>query len=325
MEGFVGVRGVIAPRRLRELSRRSDARGLIQTASHLGAIAASAAALAYTWGTWWGVPFFVLLGMLINQLYAGEHECYHGTAFRSRWLNDWFGRLFGFLVVYPSDYDKWNHFAHHANTQDWEKDPELYKRKPFTSPWGYLWMFTGIPYFYGHFAAILRQATGDVPDYFLNERQRRLVVLAARWHVVGYVAILAASLAFQSWWAVMFWFGPMVATKWIYWFQGLAEHTGLSHEPNTLLNTRTFRTNAFMRWVHWNMTYHTIHHTFPAVPFFNLPRLHAEVTATYPHPLPEVGYLRCQREILGALLSGRTEHDMVADAEARYAAAMAAE
>ena len=263
--------------------------------------------------------------MLINQLYAGEHECYHGTAFRSRWLNDWFGRLFGFLVVYPSDYDKWNHFAHHANTQDWEKDPELYKRKPFTSPWGYLWMFTGIPYFYGHFAAILRQATGDVPDYFLNERQRRLVVLAARWHVVGYVAILAASLAFQSWWAVMFWFGPMVATKWIYWFQGLAEHTGLSHEPNTLLNTRTFRTNAFMRWVHWNMTYHTIHHTFPAVPFFNLPRLHAEVTATYPHPLPEVGYLRCQREILGALLSGRTEHDMVADAEARYAAAMAAE
>ena len=80
-----------------------------------------------------------------------------------------------------------------------------------------------------------------------------------------------------------------------------------------------------MRWVHWNMTYHTIHHTFPAVPFFNLPRLHAEVTATYPHPLPEVGYLRCQREILGALLSGRTEHDMVADAEARYAAAMAAE
>ena len=48
---------------------------------------------------------------------------------------------------------------------------------------------------------------------------------------------------------------------------GLGEHLGLTHERYTLLNTRTLTANVFMRWVNWNMTYHTIHHTFPSVPF----------------------------------------------------------
>ena len=35
---------------------------------------------------------------------------------------------------------------------------------------------------------------------------------------------------------------------------GGGERFGLTHEPNTLLNTRTLTTNAFMRWLNWNMT-----------------------------------------------------------------------
>ena len=68
MDGFVGVNDVIEPRRLKALSERSDARGLIQAASHLGAIGATTACLALTWGSWWAAPFVFLQGVLLNQL-----------------------------------------------------------------------------------------------------------------------------------------------------------------------------------------------------------------------------------------------------------------
>ena len=48
MDDFIGVRGVISPDRLKELSKRSNTLGLVQLASHYGAIAANTAALAAT-------------------------------------------------------------------------------------------------------------------------------------------------------------------------------------------------------------------------------------------------------------------------------------
>ncbi|MGH6953371.1 MAG: fatty acid desaturase [Alphaproteobacteria bacterium] len=319
MEGFIGVRGVLPARLLRELSQRSDVRGALQTASHFGAIGLATAGLALTWGSWWALPFFLVQGVLINMLYAAEHELYHGTAFKTRRLNDWFARLCGFWVIYPSDFDKWQHFAHHRHTQDWERDTELLRRKPFTSPWQYLWTLSGLPYFYYRTLAIVRHARGRAPESFLTEDQRRGVIVSARWHLAGYAAIAVSAVALESWWPVVYWLGPMVATKWVYYLQGLGEHTGLTHAPHTLQNTRTFKTNAFLRWAHWNMVYHTVHHTFTNVPFHRLAELHREVTARYPHRLPEVGYIRCHAQILRELFRGRTEHDIVAEADARYA------
>ena len=319
MLDYVGVRDVLPPERLQALAERSDARGLLQLGSHLGAIAVCSVGLGFTWGTWWAIPFFGLQGILLNFLYAGEHECYHTTAFRTRWLNVWVGRLCGFAVFYPSDYDKWKHFAHHRHTQDWEKDPELLSRKPFTSVGPYLLEFSGVPYFYYKWRDLLRQATGRAPDWFLTDPQRRGVVTAARWHLAGYAAIAASAGVTQSWWPLVFWVGPMVSTKWVYWLQGLQEHLNLTHEPCTLLNTRTSRTNAFMRWLNWNMVYHTVHHTYPAVPFHALPALQREVEARFTQPLPQSGYLEFHLKTIRDLVRGRTELDTVAEADQRFA------
>lgn len=89
-------------------------------------------------------PLLFVQGVLLNFLYSCQHECYHRTAFRPRWLNDWIGRVCGFLVIYPFDYDKWQHFDHHRYTQDWEKDPELILRKPIDSVRNHLFLMSGI-------------------------------------------------------------------------------------------------------------------------------------------------------------------------------------
>ena len=192
-------------------------------------------------------------------------------------------------------------------------------RRPFTSAGQYLLMFSSVLMLPSRFRVMWRQAWGIVPEWYLTRRQRRQVTRAARWHLAGYAAIAAGTVALETWWPLICWLGPHVCMRWTYWLQGLGEHTGLTHRPNTLLNTRTLETNWFMRRVNWNMTYHTVHHTYPGVPFHALPRLHREVSAQYPHELPKSGYLRLHWGIIRSLARGRTEHDICAEADALLA------
>jgi len=307
MEDWVSKRGLtlVGSERLKELSVRSDARGLLQLGSQLGAIAVTAALLAATWGTWLGAPIFIAHGILINCLYAGQHEMSHWTAFKSRWLNDTAGEAIGFVVIYPFMWDRWFHFTHHRNTQSWDKDPELLIRAPYTLG-SYLLNLFGISYWYGRIRLTVRLAFGVVPGYayWLNAKQRRVVIAEARWHVAGYASIAALSLAFHSWLAVEFWLAPMLLTKVFHQLQNVGEHTCLTHEPDTLKNTRTLKGPAIMRWLMWNMSYHTAHHTFPGVPFHLLPQLHHEIEQRLNAPLPSAGYLETHWEIARTLWKG---------------------
>ena len=63
--------------------------------------------------------------MLVNFLFAAQHECNHYTAFKTRWANDVVNRITGFVLLYPRSYERWYHFEHHRHTQDWDRDPEL--------------------------------------------------------------------------------------------------------------------------------------------------------------------------------------------------------
>ena len=320
MDDFIGVRGVMEPERLEELSARSDASGLLQLASHAGAIAATTWLMTWTWGTWWCVPVFLFQGLVLNFVYAPQHECSHYTAFKTRWLNVWVGRLCGFINLYPNDYHRWNHFAHHRHTQDWEKDPELLVREVFRTPGQYLFELSGWPTTWGRFYTTWRQALlGTAPDWFLSDTQRRQVLLVSRWQVAGYLTVLASAIVFRSWWPIYYWIGPYLCMRWTYWLEGYGEHTGLSHAPNTLLNTRILKTNAFMRWLNWNMNHHSVHHTYPNVPFFRLPQLYREVEARVGFELPGEAYLKLHWRHLKAMLAGATELDLCAKEEVHIA------
>src|SRR5262249_15843113 len=122
------------------------------------------------------------------------------------------------------------------------------------------------------------------------------------WHVLGYAVIASVSMAAGSWAVLVYWLLPMWVSKPLHLLQGIGRHVGLTHESDTLRNTRTLDVPAPVRWVLWNMPYHTVHHTFPSIPFHALPAAHREVEAQLGHPLPSGGYLEVQRDIFRALL-----------------------
>jgi fatty acid desaturase len=305
-------RDMLDPDTMRALCIRSDLRGTLQTLSHVGAIGVSGTLLWLGGGAFWALPVFVAHGVLINFLYAGQHELSHWTVFRTAWPNEWVGRLFGFLMFYPRTFDQIQHIAHHRFTQDWMRDGEL-ARERYTLRSYLLWM-SGVTYWYTRWRRIGRFSFGLVSEPYLPVSRHTELIREARLHLLGYAAIAAASAALMSWAAIYFWLAPMLATKCVHQLQNTIEHLGLPHDSNVLNNTRSTRTNALMRWLGWQMQYHTAHHAFPGVPFHRLGRLNAVIFSDRGVAPPSMTYLGFQAAALRAFSAGRTETDFPDDA-----------
>ena len=94
--------------------------------------------------------------------------------------------------------------------------------------------------------------------------------------------------------------------KWFHMLQNTIEHTGMPHEDDILINTRTVRTNALMRWLLWNMPYHTAHHSYPIVPFHHLPALHRAVVENIGGEPPTISHFGFQKHMIRKLMKEGT-------------------
>ncbi len=278
MDAVFSRRRILEPVELRELCKKSDVAGWLQLGSHFAAISIAGWLHFLALGSWWVIATGLSLGILINFLYAAQHELSHSTVFRTRWLNEHFGRIIGFIQIFPRDFDQIMHFAHHQWTQDWERDGELV-REPYTLSTYLLWL-SGITYWQNRVVGLVRRAFGIILEPYIRKEEEAKVIRESRLHLAGYFLVLIVSAYFQSAAVLVFWIVPMVVTKPVHQLQNTIEHLGLSHENDIFENTRSTRTNAFMRWLCWQMPYHTAHHTFPAVPFWKLKQLNSKIEST---------------------------------------------
>jgi fatty acid desaturase len=305
-------RDLIGPAELHALSVKSNVRGFLQLGSHLGAVILSGYLLLISLHTVWLPPIFIVHGVLLNFLYAGQHELSHWTVFRTARLNELFGRLFGFILLYPRDFDQVQHFAHHRHTQNWQRDGELCRNR-YTLTSYLLWVL-GPTYWYTRIRRIVRFAFGVVSEPYIPASRKPAMVREARWHLAGYAAIIALSVWMHSWLALEVWLLPMLLLKPVHQLQNTIEHLGLPHIDSITLNTRSTRTNAVMRWMAWNMQYHTAHHAFPGVPCYRLPALHQHIFVANDHSPPTMSYFGFQAAVIRAFWYGRTEADYPDDA-----------
>ena len=281
---------------LRELSERSDQAGLRQLLGHAALLLATGLLIWQSLGSWWVLPAMLLHGIVLIFLFTPLHECIHRTAFASRRWNDGVAFVIGCLLLLPRDYFRAFHFAHHRFTQDPARDPELAYPKPRTiRQW--LWHVSGLPYWIGQSKALIDHARGKVEGHFYNsDKQRQDIVREARLVLAIYALVLVISLLTQSAFALFYWLLPALLGQPFLRLYLLAEHTLCPLTDDMLANTRTTYTNAAIRFLAWNMPYHTEHHAFPSVPFHALPRLNQLIRDQLKVTAP--GYLDVQRQVL---------------------------
>ena len=251
------------------LTETSDRAGLIHLTGHAGLILMLGGLIAAKVPFW---PFLLPIhGILITFLFTLEHECTHRTPFASARLNDQIGRACGLLILLPFEWFRYFHLAHHRFTNIDGKDPELEEPKPATC-YGWARYISGLPYWVANACLLTRLILGtEKADYLPANALPRM-----RNEARAMVALYATGILTLIWSPLLLWVWivPALMGQPFLRLYLLAEHGDCPKVANMSANTRTTFTTAIVRFLAWNMPYHTEHHVFPAVPFHRLPDLH---------------------------------------------------
>ncbi len=268
---------ILSGTELRSLSDRSNRAGAVRLGLHLMLIGVAGWLVARSQG-WMLLPAMMLLGMTQATLFAPVHETMHMTAFSSRRTN----AVVGWLAACPSLLN-WHfytafHLAHHRHTQDPARDPELATPPPATLR-AYVLRVLAFPYWRTRLAVLRGGLRGDLSGHpFVAPGVARKIVRSLRLMALFVAACAALSAVVVGWRApLVFWLGPQLLGQPFLRLYLLTEHTLCSNDANGLTNTRTTLTNAALRLVMWNMSFHAEHHLYPSIPFHRLPAAHAAI------------------------------------------------
>jgi fatty acid desaturase len=276
---------------MKALMQRSDQPAIRDTVLWLGSMAAFAGIAAALWLTghpWLSVPFWLAYGVLYGSAAdARWHECGHGTAFKTPWMNDAVYQIASFMMIRNPYTWKWSHTRHHTDTIIVGLDPEIAIMRPpvflklVANFFGLIDVWNGL-------ARMLYNATGRIhPEEatFIPESERPKVIRIARIWTAIYAATIAVALATQSILPLLLIGGPRLYGAWHHVMTGVLQHGGLAEDVlDHRLNSRTVYMNKVSRFIYWNMNYHVEHHMFPMVPYHALPALHERIKHDLPAP-----------------------------------------
>lgn len=291
---------------MKQLMQRNDARAILDTLIWYAVIVASGVLAWYAWHRHspWAIPAFLLYGTLYcSPADSRWHETGHGTAFKTRWMNDVLYQLASFQTFRRATVWRWSHARHHTDTLVVGRDPEIAAQKP--TDWTNLVLnVVALKHVTGELRKMIAAAFGRIEEEeqtFVPESEWPKIIREARITLAVYMMVIAASIVLRSVLPLLYIGLPSLYGAWLYVYFGLTQHAGL---PENVLdhrkNCRTVMMNPVFRFLYWNMNYHIEHHMFPMVPFHALPRLHETVKADMPPTYP--GTLAAYAEILPALV-----------------------
>lgn len=286
----------LPPGKLKELHQKSDIRGAAQTLGHLALLAALFAFTVYSFNAllWWSTALGVFAyGMIVAFVINAVHELGHGTVFKTRSLNTFFCHVFAFLGWINHEKFQSSHIRHHRYTLHPPDDLEVVLpvrlmllhvlRDGFINPRAF-WdsLKDTIRIARGRFA-------GEWELTLYPESDPACRVAAVRWArilLAGHALIIVASITTGQWIIPILTCGHQVFGSWLFFLCNNTQHVGLQdHVSDFRLCCRTFTLNPFVRFLYWQMNYHTEHHMYAAVPCYNLGELHRIVRDDLP-PTP---------------------------------------
>jgi len=287
---------------LKSLMYRSDRPGLMFLLQWGGLLVATGSLVWLSMGTLWVWSALVVYGSVICvPAYAMSHEAAHGTAFRTRWLNEIVFWVTSLVYMEEPLHRRHTHTSHHTRTwysgQDYQMAVELPMK---LKEW--LLEVSGYSLLKFHAGALFQLATRRYSTMLLNvtpKNELPKLTRNARVYLAIYAAVGVLIFAGQTW---LLWF---VVLPRILGVPAMSLFTILQHAeveentPSILESTRSFVTGRLGRFLYLNMNFHVEHHLYPQVPFYALPMLNQEVRDDIPEPDP--GFFKTNLEVLSVV------------------------
>ena len=281
---------IIDPKILKSLMQRSDGPAWLNTICFFSVFFISGYIAYLSWGTWWAFPAFFIYGSIYALGFnARWHEYGHRSAFKTRWLNDFFYEISSFLCYFESFSWKWSHIHHHSQTIHLDVDYEIQVSRPANLFNLFVKDVFAIDRVWAEFKKVFQHSLGIMTPFAKDcvpEDQRWKMIWNSRLYMAIKIGIIYWAFHIGSFLPCMFIVLPNMYGSCLLQFVAMTQHGGL--KANTYdhrENTRTFYTGPILGWLlYFNMQYHIEHHIFPQVPFYNLPKLHEVIKDQLPKP-----------------------------------------
>ncbi len=272
-------------------TRRSVAQLTVTVLAFIGFWYASYRALEVGWG------LTLLLAIpttgFLMRLFMIQHDCGHGSYFRSRTARDWVGRAIGVLLLTPYDYWRKTHAYHHAHSGDLDfrgfgdidtLTVREYRALPRKKRIGYriyrnpVLLLTVGPLF--HFV-VKHRYPWDIPREWTGAWRS---VWGTNLALVGIVVLMSMTIGLKEFLLVQ---GPVTAMacalgvylfyvqhqfEQTYW----KEHETWDYYDSALHGSSYLKLPAPLQWLTAHIGVHHIHHMSARIPNYRLQQVHDE-------------------------------------------------
>lgn len=271
------------------------------------------------WGTlsagfWPGLLLAVPAAGFLVRLFMIQHDCSHGSFFRSRRANDWVGRAIGVLTLTPYDLWRHSHALHHANSGNLDR-PRIGGIDTLT-----VREFQGLPRtqrllyrLYRH--PLVLFAVGPTYLFILDHRLPVGFMRAGR---MPWLSTMSTNAAIALLVTTMIWLVgviPFLLVQlpitllassigvWLFYVQHQFEDTLWEHDDDWTFHEAALHGSSHydlpgpLRWITANIGIHHVHHLCSRIPSYRLP----EVLRDHP-ALRHIGRLSLRQSLASVRL-----------------------
>jgi omega-6 fatty acid desaturase (delta-12 desaturase) len=243
--------------------------------------------LAVSW--WLAVPLAILAGGFLVRVFIIHHDCGHGSFFKSRKANRFFGFITGVLTFTPFQHWRWEHALHHATSGDldnrgigdlwtltvqeylesscWQRFAYRLARNPFV-------LFVLAPLY-----------VFLIKHRFPNGKAGKREKLSVYWTnaaVLGMAVSLSAVFGIKAYLLLQLTVLLVAGSAGFWLFYVQHQFDGVYWERSeqwdytaaALQGSSFYQLPRVLQWFTGNIGYHHIHHLSSRIPNYNLERCH---------------------------------------------------
>lgn len=258
----------------------------------------------FYWGLILSIP---ICAAFMCRSYVIEHDCGHGSFYRTETGNFIAGNLMGFGILIPYSLWKFIHHSHHLhvgnldqrgiNPEIWTMTVSEYASAPTLKKIAYRFMRSKFTRF-----TITPTINLGLVFRLIHPKFNWKANLSVIIHDVLYVFIIWKLSTILSWTElIVIFYVPLVLFYFIASYTFYAQHqfedtywekdASWDYQKASFQGATFIAAPAWYRWLTGNVVYHNIHHLMSGIPFYHLPLAAKALGQTIPYrliPLSEV-------------------------------------
>jgi len=234
---------------------------------------------------WLTLVLVAVAAAFLVRIFILFHDCVHGSLFRSKGLNTFFGYMFGVLVFTPFEDWRFSHLKHHGSYANldargfgdiWTMTRKEYDTSSWATRLGYR-LFRNPLVLLGLGALFSFLLRFRLPGY-QTKRRERMSVLLTNLLIVGVALIAAWAVGWKTYVLIqlpVIWLAGTLGI-WLFYVQHQFEGVYWARRDDwdpvraAMEGSSFYDLPPVLRWFSGNIGYHHVHHLGPRIPNYRL-------------------------------------------------------